>query len=406
MPKRLITVLLSLLILAAVPATAQKAFKTVNTALKDKKYSDAIKAIQKLRNDTALQHSPKLELFTIEANKGLNDAENTKLYLKKSYDTLTFFSTTLEIVKACVRLDSMERAQNNGEGKKTKNQRFAIENLKQYFPNLNAGARFLFKRKKYTEALPYLTICIETPRTSLGKEAALDTTLEAKNAVLHVNCAYNAKQYSRAQRFEDLALTDTAVRPYTLECLALTAEARKDTATYCKRLTEGWTDYPTRLSFFVRLADLYSKRNNYVQVLRMAEAQLKADTLYLPAMLARCNATFHLQQYTTCIEAARNLLNADSTNIDTHYYIGASYAALADKVSLPDNINSAAYRKAIQARKVYAKAAEPELEAYRTAAPDEQKRWAPLLYQVYLTLNRGKKFAEIDTLLQNTQQQQ
>lgn len=400
---RLTMLVLSVFILAAAPATAQKAFKTVNTALKDKKYADAVKAIQNLRKDSVLKHSPKIEIFTIEANKGLNDAENTKLYLKKSYDTLAFFSTTLEIVKACIRLDSIEHA-NNENAKKNKNHRYAIENLQQYFPNLHAGARFLFKRKKFAEALPYLTLCIETPRSPLGEEAHLSTAMETKNAVLHVNSAYNAKQYATARHYETLALTDTAARPFTLEWLALAAEAQTDTATYHKRLLEGWNDYPTRLSFFVRLADLYAKRENYTAMLRIAQQQLTADSLSQAAMLAQCNATFHLQQYKDCIDAANRLAQADSTIIDTHYYIGASYAALADKVALPDNINSAAYRKALQSRKAYAKAAEPKLEAYRTAAPNEQKRWAPLLYQVYLTLNRGKKFAEIDTILQNLQQ--
>ena len=37
--------------------------------------------------------------------------------------------------------------------------------------------------------------------------------------------------------------------------------------------------------------------------------------------------------------------------------------------------------------------------------PKEQKRWAPLLYQVYLVLNRGKKFAEIDNLMQGVKPQ-
>ncbi len=401
MVKRLITLVLSIFILAAAPATAQKAFKTVNTALKDKKYADAIKAIAKLRKDTTLQHSPKLELFTIEANKGLNDAENTKLYLKKSYDTLAFFSTTLEIAKACIRLDSIEHA--DEEAKKTKNHRYAIENLQQYFPNLHAGARFLFNRKKYAEALPYLTLCIETPRTTLGEEAHLSTAMEVKNAVLHVNCAYNAKQYTAARRYEALALSDSATRPYTLEWLALAAEAQPDTAVYRKRLTEGWESYPTQLSFFVRLADLYGKREDFPAMLGISQKQLTVDSLSKPALLALCNATLHLQQYKDCISAGNRLAQADSTIIDTHYYIGASYAALANKVSLPDNINSAAYRKALQSRKAYAKAAEPELEAYRAAAPDQQKRWAPLLYQVYLTLNRGKKFAEIDSIMQQLQ---
>ena len=43
--------------------------------------------------------------------------------------------------------------------------------------------------------------------------------------------------------------------------------------------------------------------------------------------------------------------------------------------------------------------ARPYMEAYRKLAPDDKKRWAPALYRVYLNLNMGKQFDEIDRVL-------
>ena len=43
--------------------------------------------------------------------------------------------------------------------------------------------------------------------------------------------------------------------------------------------------------------------------------------------------------------------------------------------------------------------ARPYMEAYRKLAPEDSKRWAPALYRVYLNLNMGKRFDEIDGIL-------
>ena len=40
------------------------------------------------------------------------------------------------------------------------------------------------------------------------------------------------------------------------------------------------------------------------------------------------------------------------------------------------------------------------IEEYRRRMPDDKARWAPLLYQLYLWLNEGKKFEEVERLLQ------
>ena len=88
---------------------AQKAFKPVTTALKAKNYKEALQQIGMLRKDSLYRENTKLCVYAIEAQRGLNDAENMKLYLKQNYDTLSFFSTTYEIVREAIRLDSIEK---------------------------------------------------------------------------------------------------------------------------------------------------------------------------------------------------------------------------------------------------------------------------------------------------------
>ena len=39
------------------------------------------------------------------------------------------------------------------------------------------------------------------------------------------------------------------------------------------------------------------------------------------------------------------------------------------------------------------------MEYYRLLMPDEKKKWAPPLYRIYLNLNLGRQFDEIDKLL-------
>jgi len=47
---------------------------------------------------------------------------------------------------------------------------------------------------------------------------------------------------------------------------------------------------------------------------------------------------------------------------------------------------------------MYSKA-RPYMERYRQLMPDDRKRWAPALYRIYLNLNLGKQFEEIDKLM-------
>ena len=43
----------------------------------------------------------------------------------------------------------------------------------------------------------------------------------------------------------------------------------------------------------------------------------------------------------------------------------------------------------------------PYLERYRALRRKAVMRWAPMLYSIYLNLNKGKEFEEVDRLLKS-----
>lgn len=386
-----------LFIFLPLTAFSQKAFKPAKAALKAKNFKEVINQVEKLRKDSTYRDDSQLCIFSIEAQRGLNDAENMKLYLKKSYDTIAFFSTTHQIIKESVTLDSIERA--SQEKRKPKQAHFIYEQIQRYFPNLYVASRFFYKRKKFNEAMEYLQTCIDLPQTPLGKEVGISLKSESSAAALYLTAAFNAQQYAEVHRYDSLALTDIASRLPVIECLIQTAQFEKDSVTYLKWVDTAWKEFPEQTLYFTRLIDFYVARGQYDCVKRIATEQLKKDSTDASALLAKCVAELNLMNLDECIENGKLLLQVDSANVEANYYIGASYAAKALQLKLPDNALKSDYKKAHEQQKSYYREAEPYLERYKELAPDSKNRWAPLLYKVYLGLNRGKKFAEIEKLL-------
>lgn len=236
-------------------AYSQKAFKPAKAALKAKNYKEVINQVGKLRNDSTYRDDPRLCVYSIEANRGLNDAENMKLYLKKSYDTIAFFSTTHQIIKEAVKLDSIEHTLQEIENRKPKQTHFIYEQLQRYFPNLQVAARFFYKRKKFVEAMDYLRTCLDLPHTKLGQEAGLTSKSESFNASLYLTGAFNVKNYPEVHRYEPLALANKVSLLPVVESLVQTAEAEKDSSTYLKWLNFGWENFTKKTLYFTRLID-------------------------------------------------------------------------------------------------------------------------------------------------------
>jgi hypothetical protein len=102
----------------------------------------------------------------------------------------------------------------------------------------------------------------------------------------------------------------------------------------------------------------------------------------------------NLERYDECIQVSERLI-ANNDSLAEPYFTIAT-AKLNQVLELDRRNQPRVYRQ--QIRKLYMEA-RPYMEAYRKLAPDEKRKWAPALYRIYLNLNMGKQFEEIDKVM-------
>lgn len=380
---------------------AQKVLKPIRTFLKARNYGEAAKKVAELEKDSIANKLAELYVYGAEANIGLNDVLNEKIYLKQSYDTVQFFSTTRAVLEYAVKAWECEaKAEGEVKGKLRKNCEAWIL---RYYPNLNAAGRFLFTKQKYEEAMPYFRLFLELPKMELGKNVAqaASTSTYRTNAYLYLRSAFKIQNYQEAKRYKDLVLTDTSVtRRNALESLALIAEAEGDTVAFHNYLEKGWELYPSFSFFFTRLADYYTARGRYAHVMRMADRRLTIDSVDIYAHVAKTMVYVQQERYAEAIDMAQRTLQIDSTQTEMYLVVGTAYCNRAAAVGLPDDITSKAYQLALKEQKQFYREAMPYMEAYRQLNPANRNHWAPLLYRIYLSLNEGEKFEKISKEMQ------
>ncbi len=382
---------------------AQKVLKPVRVSIKNKNGSEAMKQIQKLEKDSVAKDLPELYDLGRQAQILLNNAINEKAYLKQKYDTAALFSTTYMIYDYALRCEDAEQRLLALEGKKMKYHKQGGQSLRQYYPNLCAGARYFFSKKQYAESMKYLRYALDVPNLGIwgSTQSQGNTTEGVQAAALYIRASYLNKKYDETERYAAVALADTSVRSHrtSMEYLALSAGERADSIRYRSLLLEGLKLYPNHDFFFTHLVDDYAVHRRYDAILAMADKRLTTDSVDVIALDAKTLALIYKNQFTEAIHTADKSICADSTDIDAYYYAGLAYCSLADNIQLPTNMRSTAYKKAAAERTHLMKGAIPYLERYRALAPNDVKRWAPLLYRAYFALNDGKKFAEMEALL-------
>lgn len=381
--------------------SAQKALKPVRAYIKAKNGNEAMKLVENLEKDSIIGRLPQLYDLGKEAQMLKNDVENEKIYLKQAYDTAQFFNTTMGIYEYILKCDREEQRLLAEEGKKIKFQKKNSGILHRYYTNLSAGGRYFYSKKDYATAMKFFSLYLDVPRQPVwGIDKSVMTTRPyIVNAYLYEKCAFLSKNYDQVGRYEDITLNDTLrQRRSSIEYLALSSLALNDTVRYHQYLVRGLTDYPNEAFFFTHLADFHAGRGEYKTVLSMADERLQRDSADIVALVAKSLALMNTHEDAAAIDVAKRCLAIDSTLVEAYFYVGAAYCNLALNVALPTNINSSAYRNALSKQKNYYSSARPYMEKYRALAPDEKKKWAPLLYRIYFSLNLGKQFEEINEI--------
>ena len=209
-----------------------------------------------------------------------------------------------------------------------------------------------------------------------------------------VLCGYQLGNPSMALKHKDLALQDTVRLENCLQYLAEIYKMQSDKQSYEQTLVDGFEHYPNSSYFFPRLIDHYSSTNQRERAMTIVDEALAANDSSELFIFAKSKMLLNQGDYDACIALCDTLIARNDTLADAYYNAGVAYvnkAFLIEKGKV-----GAKQRK--QMRELYQKAL-PYMERYRALAPHEKDKWAAALYNIYLKLNMGREFEEIDRML-------
>ena len=387
------------LLLAPSGVQAQKkeivAAKDLVKAGKD--LAKAESSMRKLLTDSANRKNRKIWSILFDAVKKQYEQGNEKLYLKQAYDTAQLFNATRQLFVIAQGLDSVEMIPNKKGKCEFDFRKPHSEYLNRIRPNLYNGGIWFIRKQKYKEAYQFFDqyiACSTAPMFQSYKYAQKDKYLSSA-AYWAVYAGYKMQDTKATLHHSYEALKDTAHYNYMLQYLAETYKLEKDTARYLSTLKEGFERDPKFPFFFPRLVEFYSQENQLDSALAVADKALAIapdNDIYL---FTKGTILLNMGDFKQCIEVSKKALAVNDSLAGAYYNIGLAYFNQAVEMDK----NSQQSRKTHQEIDGLYNSAMPYLQKYRTMAPDMQDQWALPLYTIYLNLNMGKEFDEIDKLL-------
>ena len=397
MMKRLLgTLFLMILVMSA---NAQK--KEISTARdnikKNRNLEQAEKSMSDLLKDSANFRNEKIWLVLFDALVKQYEQGNEKLYLKQKYDTTKLFNLTMKMIQVAETFDSVDALPNKKGKVEMKYRKKHADFLHRYRPNLYNGGLFFVNKQKYSEAYSFFNKYIDSANRPLFSANNYNTNDKkmAEAAYWAVFCGYKMKDPKATFHHTYLALKDTAHYCMMLQYLAETYKLEKDTARYVNTLLEGFEKYPLFDFFFPRLVQYYGENGQWEKVLEISEKAISLNPESEIYRLSKANAMFNLGKYDVCIALSDELIAENDSLADAYYNAGMAYYKKA--VELDKKIQLSTKQKNLI--KEYYQKSLTYLKCYRALAPEQKDKWGFILYTIYLNLNMGEEFDEIDKIL-------
>ena len=364
---------------------------------KSNNLNQAEQIMRDLLKDSANINNDKVwnTLFDVLNKKYLNG--NEALYLKRPCDTTQFYNNIAEMFKVAIGFDSIQVKANKPQKEINKSREKYANMLLSTRANLFNGGVFFIRKKDYNNGFDLLSLYITTAQHAIFSSYNLpqkDKYLP-EAAYWTVFCGYKTQDANKALCYASLALTDSTHHANTLQYLADTYKMNRDTIHYEQTLKEGFDKYPLSPFFFSRLIAFYASEDNYAEGLNLVERAFAIDSLNRSFRFAKSSILYHLKRYDQSIDICKSLLAEKDTTSGILLNIGLSYFNKAEDLSL--KVGNVGKNKS-KINSLYAKAL-GYLEEYRKREPQDKDKWAVALYTIYLNLNMGKEFEEIDKLL-------
>lgn len=388
-----------LMLVSPVAASAQK--KEIQTA-KDqvkagKNLDQAAASMKKLLADSANRTNRKIWTIYFDAVRKQYEQGNEKLYLKQKYDTAQLFNYTRQLFEVAFQYDSVETAPDKKGRRDFVFRKGHSDYLAHIRSNLYNGGIWFLNKKKYPDAYKFFDCYIECASQPMFKQrnyGEKDKHLPTA-AYYAVYSGYKMKDPKATLHHSYEALKDTVHYNYMLQYLAETYMLEKDTARYVASLKEGFKRVPTFPYFFPRLVEYYVVRNQLDSAMTVVNEALTVVPDSDVYLAAKSNLLLEQGKLQECIEVSKKVIEVNQKLGDPYYNAGICYFNLA----VEQDKNSHNSRKVKEQVEANYKKALPYLVKYREMEPKEQGKWAFPLYTIYLNLNMGKEFDEIDKVM-------
>ena len=375
-------------------------YKAANLAIKNSSGQDNAKNnLLGALNRESLTQKQKANIYYTCAllDESSNSIQNMKAYLKQPCDTAALFNTLLNMYGNLYKCDSLDAIPNPNGVVKLKYKSKTSGLRAKHLPNILNGGKYYLAKNNFATAYSFFdTYSTYTqPTDAMLPKVAYWATFSSYKLGQHAN---TLKYIDRA--FEVVDAKDGAILQ---EYQCRTHLALNDEKSYEEDLVKGVRTYPDHDFFFVNLTDVYSEKHMYKEGLALADSLIAVDSKKPLYWFSKSKIELSENNYDKCIEYSDSTILRDSTYTDAYYNKGISYmnqalirqdgasAKLTDPKSLED-------KKAIES--LYRKA-QPCMEMVRKLEPENIERWGRHLYRIYMYLNRGKEFEEIDKLLRS-----
>ena len=370
-------------------ATARESLKTGKELVK------AEKSMQNLLEDSVNRTNTKIWVMLCDILMKQYEQGNEKLYLKQQYDTAAFFSVTKRMYETMAKFDSIDAHLNIPSPVLPKYRERHAQFLNSIRPNLFNGGTYFLHVKDYKTAYDYFDNYIKTDKQSLfiGYDYEHKDDLMPHAAYWAMYCGYKLGDTEKTMRYLNLAERDSSMLNFVRQYEASAYLMQKDTTKYLKALQEGFKEYPNFAFFFPRLVEYYVKNGDNQMALQITDKALETDSTSVLFRFTKSTVLLNLGSYKECIDICLKLIQEKADFADAYCNLGLAYFDQAIELAKTQQNRS----KRVKINKLY-ETAMPYLEQYKRLAPKARDKWLAPLYTIYLNLNMGKEFDEIDKL--------
>lgn len=413
---------LAFAVAATLTATAQNSVLGKAEVLSaERKYKEALEVLQSSFDNPKTTKFGEIYHQAGFASQQIFIPELARAARNQPFDTLNFVTRLDQMVDYFTKSYNAEHTP-DAKGKMPK-AKFDAQNLKYMLEATNyfyyAGI-FYNAKKDYAKAREYFKKHVEFPnnpvlatvKDSLLKANAKNYAETSFNMTL---LSYQQKKWEEVLETVDHALgTKTHTRDLYIMKLQSILEGRKDTAAYVRTLKAAIADVPENTNFMNTLVSMYYETNNLVEAEKMAKDFVSADPNNKNAWYVQGVIALNMKRdYKAARESFKKALELDPNFVDANTNMAYAYIneavtnrqngkykyAASGKDKVVGKAAVAQYQKEMAEINKYFSDARPYMEKVRSLSPEDVKRWAPTLSQIYSNLGMRKEALEMDDLL-------